>query len=227
MNSKTCIRCKKVLPVIEFHRDKRCSSGRIARCRRCTTKAAKRRTCRRCKEDKRVVDFFTGGVVCKQCHAAKGQHWCSKCQHLKPVDKFAKDPSRTSAPHSRHCKACQSPRWKEYYVSDSEGHKSRARERYRQNKEEYRIRATLRKFNIDRDTYTRLMADSNNVCAICQKPSNDKRNGVLKRLNIDHNHSTGKVRGLLCQFCNTGIGMFLDNIELLAKAINYLEKHNK
>ena len=46
-----------------------------------------------------------------------------------------------------------------------------------------------------------------------------------RRLSVDHNHVTSKVRGLLCNNCNRGIGNFKDKKELLLKAISYLDKH--
>lgn len=57
-------------------------------------------------------------------------------------------------------------------------------------------------------------------CAICKKD-------ISKRSCVDHNHKTLKVRALLCDFCNTGIGMFKENITLLAKTIAYLNKWKK
>lgn len=60
-------------------------------------------------------------------------------------------------------------------------------------------------------------ADSmKNECEICK---------VTHNLNIDHNHSTNKVRGVLCSNCNRGIGHLQDSPVLLQKAIQYLEKH--
>ena len=49
--------------------------------------------------------------------------------------------------------------------------------------------------------------------------------GILKSLAVDHDHTTGEVRGLICGKCNTGIGMLQDDTQTLHKAINYLERH--
>ena len=56
-------------------------------------------------------------------------------------------------------------------------------------------------------------------CKICEKHQLD----LGKTLSVDHNHTTGQVRGLLCQKCNAMIGMANDNIEILQSAIKYLE----
>lgn len=54
-------------------------------------------------------------------------------------------------------------------------------------------------------------------CVICNRPAWEKD------LDIDHDHKTGKVRGLLCRNCNTGLGMFGDNVEILQNAIEYIK----
>ncbi|MCF6278728.1 MAG: endonuclease VII domain-containing protein [Flavobacteriaceae bacterium] len=61
------------------------------------------------------------------------------------------------------------------------------------------------------------------VCPICEKGSIP---GVTANLVRDHDHETGKARDWLCDSCNTGLGRFKDNIELLEKAINYLKKYS-
>ena len=60
----------------------------------------------------------------------------------------------------------------------------------------------------------------NGCCAICkgEEPSDFKG-----RLSIDHDHSSGKIRGLLCMKCNSGLGMFNDDEDILLNAIKYLK----
>ena len=77
----------------------------------------------------------------------------------------------------------------------------------------------LKKFGINYDQYNRILEDQNNVCAIC---NNLDRNG--RSLAVDHCHTTNKVRGLLCTDCNTALGLFKDNKDLLSSAIMYLNK---
>jgi Uri superfamily endonuclease len=77
----------------------------------------------------------------------------------------------------------------------------------------------LKKFGINYDQYNQILEDQNNVCAIC---NNLDRNG--RSLAVDHCHTTNKVRGLLCTDCNTALGLFKDNKDLLDSAIMYLNK---
>lgn len=60
-----------------------------------------------------------------------------------------------------------------------------------------------------------------NKCAICGELPVGKK----KRLSVDHCHSSGVIRGLLCNSCNLGLGLFKDNIQCLRQAVNYLEEH--
>lgn len=77
-------------------------------------------------------------------------------------------------------------------------------------------------FGISLADYSQMIKDQENRCAICGQPETHKRNGRIKALAVDHDHKTGKVRGLLCFDCNTGIGKLKDSVELLQSAIRYL-----
>jgi hypothetical protein len=77
------------------------------------------------------------------------------------------------------------------------------------------IRSVLKNHGMTLDQYEKMLQHQKGVCAICGEISS-------RRLCFDHNHSTGKVRGLLCSKCNFGIGQFNDDIELLMAAAVYL-----
>lgn len=73
-------------------------------------------------------------------------------------------------------------------------------------------------YGITIEDYDDILGDQGNGCAICGMTPED--NG--RRLDVDHCHSTGKVRGLLCHACNLGIGKFRDDPILLISASKYL-----
>lgn len=84
-----------------------------------------------------------------------------------------------------------------------------------------------RHFKMSEKEHAKIVADQNGVCAICQQPELHviKRTGKLKELSLDHCHTTGQARGLLCAKCNIGIGALRDDPVLLLRAIEYLKKH--
>ena len=77
------------------------------------------------------------------------------------------------------------------------------------------------------EQYDAMQDAQGGLCAICGQPERRKHKGVTCELSIDHCHNTGEVRALLCDWCNTGIGRFGDNIALIEKAIKYLENHKQ
>lgn len=74
-----------------------------------------------------------------------------------------------------------------------------------------------KKFGLTKEEYQAKEQAQNYVCAICS-------NKCSRALAVDHDHSTGKIRGLLCSGCNRGIGYLKDDISILKKAIAYLEQ---
>lgn len=81
----------------------------------------------------------------------------------------------------------------------------------------------FKKFGITKKEYDDMVLNQNNKCAICGKDKKDF-NGIGNSFHVDHCHSTGKVRGLLCSNCNTGLGQFKDDIMSLENAIKYLKQ---
>jgi hypothetical protein len=83
-------------------------------------------------------------------------------------------------------------------------------------------------FGITLDDYNKMFQTQNGLCAICGQPETkiDKQKNKLRVLSVDHNHTTGQIRSLLCDRCNLGIAFFKDNAEILSSASNYLNKWN-
>lgn len=77
-----------------------------------------------------------------------------------------------------------------------------------------------KRYNISHAEYIQMLQLQNNKCQICNKLDIDCQ---YKKLNIDHCHKTGKVRGLLCNACNQAIGYLKDNSELARRAAIYLD----
>lgn len=91
---------------------------------------------------------------------------------------------------------------------------SKKEKKYHWRSKEYQKDTRMkRKYGIALSNYEDLTVEQNNCCSICGKKS---------KLHIDHNHDTGAVRGLLCFQCNSALGSFNDNIEILASAISFL-----
>jgi hypothetical protein len=115
---------------------------------------------------------------------------------------------------------------REFDHDDPEGRAAYNKE-YRENFPMFWKDSHLRsKFDISLADYTMLAVAQDNKCALCGNPETDTRNGKVKALAVDHDHVTGKIRGLLCVSCNTGLGKFKDDRDLLLAAVKYLDKHS-
>jgi hypothetical protein len=156
---------------------------------------------------------------------------CSKCQEFKEQNHFLKN-KKCKSGFANICRKCDSIRQKIARDKFKEKNPNKYKEYYREYGKQWRLnnddqrRDTIYKrlFNITLGDYNEILKKQNNVCAICKKPetSIDKRNNKLRGLSVDHCHKTGKVRGLLCRYCNTGIGLLRESQEILNNAITYL-----
>lgn len=96
--------------------------------------------------------------------------------------------------------------------------------RHPQKRRTVRYRA---RYGLSFDQYSAMFMEQGGLCLICKKPetSLNQHTHELRLLSVDHCHGTGKIRGLLCKRCNTGIGAFEEDPELLKAAIRYIRKH--
>jgi hypothetical protein len=124
---------------------------------------------------------------------------CNECGLILPIERFSmkNDPRRGIKYPSSRCKTCHN---KKYNL----GVKRQGRRNY-----DY-----MRKYGITIQDYNNMYNALNGKCEIC--------NTYHKKLFVDHDHKTGKIRGLLCDLCNRGLGFFKDNIESLDNAIRYI-----
>jgi len=131
---------------------------------------------------------------------------CSKCGEVKPFNAFYNNKNQKDGKHV-HCKQCISAYGKQRYKDFPEK----------------ALEAELKhKYGITLATYNQLLNQQQHRCALC---GTDSPGGNGKRFHVDHNHQTGKVRGLLCGNCNTGLGQLKDSPKLLRRAIQYLNEN--
>ncbi len=190
-----------------------------------SSRAAKRQKCRACRQQVRCIDFPKGRTTCRACLKRRGLKVCSKCQKPKAFANFAKSSAKKDG-HHPVCKQCQKPAWKRYYARDPAGNAKRTRDRWAANRPQYRLNKQLRKFGISLEEFQVLVSRAGNLCMICRKPESRTRKTLLTNLCLDHCHTTGKIRGLLCSACNSGIGLLRDDPLILAAAVRYLEDFN-
>ena len=98
--------------------------------------------------------------------------------------------------------------------------------RYAENRDWERLVNILNKYNLTLDQYHSMFENQDFGCAICGVEDNErttKAKKCFRELVVDHNHDTGKVRGLLCGTCNSLIGYAKENIAILQNAQRYLE----
>ena len=132
---------------------------------------------------------------------------CSNCNKEKPLSEFNLRGKGTKS-YQSYCTPCDSKLAKERYYKN--------RERYNKAK---RNSTLLRRYGITEDEYFEMFNAQKGKCKLCGKTK--PRNGA-KHLIIDHCHSTGKVRGLLCNNCNVLLGKLKDDIEYIDRIKDYL-----
>lgn len=132
---------------------------------------------------------------------------CNKCGEEKPLDQFSKHKSSRDG-YRLYCKSCQK--------QQTEAWRQRNLPRWKSN---MRAASIFRQYGLTREGHAALVAEQAGTCAICKTACSTGRD-----LAVDHDHTTGKVRGLLCQACNVTLGQMRDDPQLLRAAADYLDE---
>lgn len=125
---------------------------------------------------------------------------CKNCKDKKELDLFNRFRRGNKEYYTTKCRVCRN--------------KDRTEKR-KQDPLKEKLRKIKQIYKLSGDKYLQMIKNQNDSCKICKKT-----NIVLE---VDHCHTTLKVRGLLCSQCNVGLGSFFDRPELLREAANYLE----
>jgi hypothetical protein len=123
---------------------------------------------------------------------------CSRCGLEKTFDRFSPDKTNPQG-YTSQCKKCRA---------------EKNRQHYKDNKEYYRNKRYLYDFGITAQEVDKMKEDRNHLCDICKN--------THTKLVVDHCHDTGKIRGILCDDCNVGIGRLKDDADLVMSAYVYL-----
>lgn len=183
------------------------------------------KTCSKCEETKAPAEFLKesrckDGLMgqCVMCHRAQKAKW--RDMNREHYRREARDWGRKNA---TKLSAKAKERYKENPTKYKESVKA-YRKRRPWVKREWEWK---QKYGIGRAEYNEMLAKQGGGCALCgAKPEEQAGRSTHKHvLYVDHDHATGKVRGLLCNQHNRAIGLFGDDAELLIKAAMYLAEH--
>lgn len=167
---------------------------------------------------------------------------CSKCKEVKPLEEFYVD-SRHKDGRKGSCKKCYSAQAKAGLTANPErqvAKRARGRQwhaanpertstngqRWRAANPEHNKKKNRRwelhtKYGITPEQFDDLLAAQNGECACCYT---SEPGGQWDTFCIDHDHTTGKIRGLLCHRCNLAIGMLGDSLEGVERAMEYMRR---
>lgn len=138
---------------------------------------------------------------------------CRICKCNKPFTNFSKRPNSKTG-YRTECKPCL------YVQRKKQPNFGRWHKENKKRLSQYNRERTLKRYhNITIEDYNNMLEAQHGACAICKTYA---FMGIGKKAHVDHCHKTGKIRGLLCNLCNVGLGAFRDSPEVMMLAANYL-----
>ena len=143
---------------------------------------------------------------------------CCACKQFKPATEFNRNRSTYDKLQSA-CRDCGKKHASNYAKANREENAARARKWRAKNKDRSRDHGYKARYRLAYGTYAKMLEAQNGKCAICQTDTP----GGKGRFHVDHCHTTGAVRGLLCHNCNVGLGNLRHDPELILSATRYLQ----
>jgi hypothetical protein len=166
-----------------------------------------------------IVDSFQGGLSIREISRRTGQAFGTVRNHLVRADVHRVKHKRVLDGMAT-CNRCQERKSVEEFPALAGG-----KYQCRSCLNEANHVQQLRKQNCESDHYQALFRAQGGKCAICGTTQGHRSSrGRVCRLAVDHDHATGKVRGLLCNNCNRGLGRFKDSVKNLEAALRYLKR---
>jgi len=144
---------------------------------------------------------------------------CTKCKKAKSLDLFHNNKNNKDG-KMYICITCRRNYKKEYYKKTADHQRKRSREYHNDHPNHNKEYILKSKYGISINDKIEMLKNQNNKCFGCNKSL------VETSSNIDHDHKTGKIRGLLCNNCNLTLGLVYDNISILQNLIRYLKRNN-
>ncbi len=139
--------------------------------------------------------------------------YCVRCDGIKSTEQFSRN-KRSKDGLFSWCKDCTG-KYRQVTTPDEQARR-----------DSYARSAALKRYGITVEQYNALLQSQGNVCAVCQEPEtviNATKSGKVSLLGVDHDHATGKVRGLLCQRCNQALGLLNDEQTTIESLLRYIK----
>jgi len=143
---------------------------------------------------------------------------CFKCKSFKENEEFHNDKSRKDGLYPV-CKVCKTANDRLRRKNNPERYREISNKWDKKNPDKKRNGALKREYGITLEEYNVILAKQNKKCAICLRDKSEFK----VSMHLDHDHITGKIRGILCASCNRVLGLLKDNPENLERALVYLK----
>lgn len=192
---KKCSHCQEEKSCSDFYPSNRYKSGLMSQCK----------LCKKALHKPRPPKTYSIGEI----HFVE-QKKCKDCNETKSTIEFYVS-NRSSDGFAPRCKVC--------HLKKNPVNKERKRQYFQENKDKFENNRLWRAYGITLHDYNTMLLNQNFSCAICSYSVKDS----ARKLDVDHCHKTGRVRGLLCNRCNKFLGMIDVNNSVIQNLIEYLK----